>query len=267
MAKRIKKDNKNIVFLKDSFKKFIDQQLENYKFIYITSDLRGFLNEYNILKVEKICKLIIDELLKKKLTILVPAYSYTSQGKFIVEKTKSNLSYFTKWCLNHKNSFRTYHPIFSFCVIGKNWREFEKISKSAYGKGSVWDILLKNKTSLLHFGRPFSLGNTSIHFVEFNSKAKYRFNKTFRTKVFRKKEYIGRNFSAYVQKKKFNGKKIEFDAKKISKLIEKKVFYKKIGSDKNFTNITHIDFKEGYDFMMKNFKKDNQIFIKEKNDT
>ena len=106
-----------------------------------------------------------------------------------------------------------------------------------------------------------------IHFVEFNSRAEYRFNKIFKTKVFKKKKYIGRNFSSYVEKKNFNGKKIEFDAKKISKLIKNKSFYKKIGSDKDFTNITHIDFQEGYDFMMKNFKKNNQIFIKEKNDT
>ena len=267
MAKKIKKDNKNLNILKNNYKKFINQKLKNYKFVYITSDLRGFLTKYKIFKAEKICKIIINELLKKKITILVPAYSYTSHGKFIVEKTKSNLSYFTNWCLNNKNTFRTYHPIFSFCVIGENWRVFKNISKSAYGTGSVWDILLKNRTSLLHFGRPFSLGNTSIHFVEFNSRAKYRFNKTFRTKVFKKKKYIGNNFSAYVQRKKFEGKKIEFDGKKISKLIKNKSFYKKIGSDKDFTNITHIDFQKGYDFMMKNFKKNNRIFIKEQNDT
>ena len=109
--------------------------------------------------------------------------------------------------------------------------------------------------------------NYNFKVIEKKWQAFWEKNKTFKTKVFKKKKYIGNNFSAYVQRKKFEGKKIEFDGKKISKLIKNKSFYKKIGSDKDFTNITHIDFQKGYDFMMKNFKKNNRIFIKEQNDT
>ena len=67
-----------------------------------------------------------------------------------------------------------------------------------------------------------------------------------------------------MQRKKFEGKKIEFDGKKISKLIKNKSFYKKIGSDKDFTNITHIDFQKGYDFMMKNLKKIIEFLLRNK---
>ena len=66
-----------------------------------------------------------------------------------------------------------------------------------------------------------------------------------------------------MQKKKYRGKKIDTDTKKISRMIEKKNFYKKIGSDKNFTNITHLDFYETYNFMYEAYNKNKKIFIKE----
>ena len=99
------------------------------------------------------------------------------------------------------------------------------------------------------------------HYVEQNVGANYRFHKTFKTKVFNKKKYIGKNFSAFVQNKKYNGKLIETNTKKISKLIMKQRFYKVIGNDDDLTNITHLDFKKTYEFMCKRFYKNNNIFI------
>lgn len=145
----------------------------------------------------------------------------------------------------------------------KKKRIFSKLGKHAFGKKSVWEKLLENKSSLLHVGRPFNLGNTIIHFVENNVKAEYRFHKIFPTRVFKGKRYIGSNYSAFLQKRKFRGKKIDTDTKKISKMIEKKNFYKKIGSDKNFTNITHLDFCKTYNFMREAYNKNKKIFIKE----
>lgn len=247
--------------LNEVFKKFVDDNLKGYEFVYITSDLRGFIKEFNIKDIDNLCLFFINYLIKKKLTVLVPAYSYTSKNNFYVEKTKSNLSYLTKWSLKQKNSFRTYHPIFSFAVIGKDHKKFLKNGKSAFGNNSVWEKLLKEKTSLLHLGRPFSWGNTIIHFVEFKEKAKYRFNKTFKTKVFKNNKCIGTNFSAFVQKKKFNGKSIDTNTKKIGNLIKKQNFYKEVGKNSNLTNITHLDFKKTFEFMCKKYKKDRKIFI------
>ena len=217
------------------FKQFIDKNLKGFKYVYLTSDLRGFLVKYKINDADELCKTFINILLKKQITILVPSYSYTSKNKFYVEKTNSNLSYLTKWCLKQKNSFRTHHP-----------------------------ILLKEKTSLLHIGRPFSWGNTLIHFVEFKENAEYRYNKIFKTKVYKGNKYLGTNFSSFVQKKRYKSKKIDTNTKKIAKLIEKQRFYHQIGNNKSLTNFTHLDFKTTFIYMSQKFKQNNKIFINTK---
>lgn len=244
------------------FKKFIDKNLKGFKYVYLTSDLRGFLIKYKINDADEMCKIFINILIKKKITVIVPTYSYTSKGNFYVEKTRSNLSYLTKWCLAQKNSFRTYHPIFSFCILGKNKNLFSNISKSAYGENSVWGKLFKEKTSLLHIGRPFSWGNTVIHFVEFKEKAGYRYEKIFKTKVYKNNKYLGTNFSAFVQKKRYKGRKIDTNTKKIAKLIEKQKFYHQTGNNKSLTNFTHLDLNTAFKYMSKQFKKNNKVFLK-----
>ena len=254
-------ENFMIEELRNNFKTFIKKELSGYDYVYLTSDLRGFLKKYYPVKAEELCNLLTSCLLKEDITILIPAYSYVGKGIFYVDKTNSNLSYFTKWALKLKKAYRTSHPIFSVCVLGKKWKIFKDIGKSAFGKNSIWDKLLKNKSSLLHFGRPFSLGNTMQHYVEQNVGANYRFHKTFKTKVFNKKKYIGKNFSAFVQNKKYNRNVKETNTKKISKLIMKQRFYKVIGYDDDLTNITHLDFKKTYEFMCKQFYKNNNIFI------
>ena len=100
-----------------------------------------------------------------------------------------------------------------------------------------------------------------IHFVEFKQKAKYRFNKVFKTKVYKNKKYLGTNYSAFVQKNKFNGRIIETNTQKIGSLISNQKFYKNQGNNKNLTNFTHLDFKKTFEFMSKRFKQNNNIFI------
>ena len=242
--------------------RFINKHLNTYKFVYLTCDFRGFFRKYYPINANNFCEKLISCLLNKGLTVIIPAYSYTSKGKFNITKTTTGLSYISKWALK-KKYFRTSHPIFSVFVIGKNQNTFKLLGKSAFGNNSFWEKLSKNKSSLLHIGRPFSLGNTIIHYVENNVRAKYRFHKVFSTKVYKGNKYIGNKFSAFVQKSKYERKKIETDTKKISKLIEKTSFYKKIGKDKNFTNLTHLDFNKAYNFMVKSFSKNNRIFIKQ----
>ena len=244
------------------FNLFVKRKLKTYNLVYLTCDFRGFFKKYYPINGDHFCDQLISCLLKNKLTVIIPGYSYTSSGKFCLDNTNTNLSYISKWAFR-KKLYRTAHPIFSVFIIGKKKRIFSKLGKHAFGKKSVWEKLLENKSSLLHVGRPFNLGNTIIHFVENNVKAEYRFHKIFPTRVFKGKRYIGSNYSAFLQKRKFRGKKIDTDTKKISTMIEKKNFYKKIGSDKNFTNITHLDFCKTYNFMREAYNKNKKIFIKE----
>ena len=115
---------------------------------------------------------------------------------------------------------------FSVFIIGKK-REFLVNWASMLSGKIILGKVIKEQILTSHIGRPFDLGNTIIHFVENNVKAEYRFHKIFPTRVFRGKRYIGTNYSAFVQKKKYRGKKIDTD-KKNFKMIEKKIFIKKL---------------------------------------
>ena len=46
------------------FKKFIDKNLKGYKYVYLTSDLRGFLVKYKLNDADELCKIFIGYLLK-----------------------------------------------------------------------------------------------------------------------------------------------------------------------------------------------------------
>ena len=250
---------------KTSFKKkiikFIKENISKYDYVYLTSDIRGFLKKYNTITAQEICDILIFSLLSRNITVIIPAYTFTSSGKFFVNKQNSNLSYMTKWILKKRGVKRSEHPIFSVCAIGKNSKIVNNIGKSAFGFDSIFDRLIKNNTSLFHFGRPFSYGNTVIHYVEQSVGSIYRQHKNFKTKVYKKNKYIGNNFSAFVRKGKVNDKKYISNTTKISKVINKKNFFEQIGNEKDLTNITHLDLKKTFDCMCKEFYKNNKIFI------
>ena len=96
---------------------------------------------------------------------------------------------------------RSSHPIFSTSALGPKKKIVENIGKSALEK-SIYQKMLSEKTCLLHIGRPFELGNTSIHYVEELVGVKYRFLKKFKTKVYKKGKFLSTDYTAFVRKKK-----------------------------------------------------------------
>ena len=251
----------NKIILKKKINKFIHKYLSNYDYVYLTSDIRGFLKKYYPITAQEICNNLIFSLLNNNITVIIPTYTYTSSGKFYINKQNSNLGYITKWALKKRKVIRSEHPICSVCAIGKNSKIVNNIGRSAFGLDSIFDRLIKKNTSLLHFGRPFSYGNTVIHYVEQNVGTVYREHKCFKTRVYKKNKYIGTNFSAFVRKGKVSDKKFVSNTTKISKIISKKFFFKQIGNEKNLTNITHLDLKQTFDCMCREFYKNNKIFI------
>ena len=237
---------------------FINKNIKHYDYVYLTADLRGFLKNYYEIKPEKICGILISSFLKKNITVIIPAFTFTNNGKFYIDRTQSNLGYLTKWFLKQKKIIRSEHPIFSVCAIGKNAKIVKNIGKSAFGIDSIFDRLRVKRTSLIHFGRPFNFGNTVIHYVEQLCGAFYRKNKIFYTKVYRNKKYIGSHYSAFVR---LNEKKFISNKKKIGKIFKNKKLLNQIGSEKNLTNITHIDYKKAIKLMTNSYYKNNKIFI------
>ena len=246
--------------LKKKIPFFIKKFLKNYDYVYLTSDLRGFIYELNT-DPEEICKILFSELIKQKKTIIIPAFSFKNKGSFDVKKTKSNLGYMTKWALKNLNHNRSEHPIFSVISIGKNKNIVKNIGKSAFGYDSIFHRLFFKKTSLMHFGRPFHLGNTVIHFVEQISGAYYRENILIKTKVYSGKNFIGKNYSIFARKGNLNNSTYISNTKKIDKLLKKKKMIYQLGNEKKLTNITHIDMYSCVNFMCDQFNINNKIFI------
>ena len=187
---------------KKKIEQFLEKNLKNYKYIYITSDLRGFFFYKIYQSSDEFFDFFMNFFKKKGITVILPSYSYTNTGKFYVDKTMSNLGSFTKWILKKKNISRSNHPIFSTVSYGPNKNITKNIGKSAFGKKSLFYRMNKKKSCLLHLGRPFEMGNTIIHFVEQLVKVDYRFHKIFKTKVYKNKKYISSGYSAFVRKKK-----------------------------------------------------------------
>lgn len=242
---------------KKKIEQFLEKNLKNYKYIYITSDLRGFFFYKIYQSSDEFFDFFMNFFKKKGITVILPSYSYTNTGKFYVDKTMSNLGSFTKWILKKKNISRSNHPIFSTVSFGPNKNITKNIGKSAFGKKSLFYRMNKKKSCLLHLGRPFEMGNTIIHFVEQLVKVDYRFHKIFKTKVYKNKKYISSGYSAFVRKKKIG----PTNTIKIANIFRKKKLIKEIGNYKKLTNISIIDFKKCVKIMVQEYINNKEIFL------
>lgn len=236
---------------------FLNNNLKKYEVVYITSDLRGLLFNQVFNNANELCLFFLKYFLKRKKTIIVPTFSFTNKGKFYIETTPTNLSFFSKWILKQKKVMRSSHPIFSASALGPKKKIVENIGKSAFGKNSIYQKMLFEKSCLLHIGRPFELGNTSIHYVEELVGAEYRYLKKFKTKVYKKGKFFSSGFSAFVRKRKIK----TTNTLKIAKIFRKKKLIKEIGDRNILTNISIIDYKKSINTMIDSFKKDKRVFL------
>ncbi len=227
-------------------------------YIYIYSDFRYFFN-FNKKDPKKSVRSFLKLFTNKGITCIIPAFSYTTSGNFIVEKTRSKVGFLANYLMRNFKYERSEHPLFSYVSIGKNKKIVKNVGKSAFGKNSVHSKLHKKKTFFLNLFRPLKDGNTLVHHIEQKNNANYRFNKKFNTKVIKNKKNLGSNFTAYVRKFK-NKKDHVFTFKKIYKDLLKKDFMKYF-TYKN-EKIFVYDYDEFYAYLEKKYKENNNIFIK-----
>jgi len=139
-----------------------------------------------------ILKESILELIGENGTLVVPTFNFDfiNKKKYIHEKTPSNCGFFSNYILFQNESFRSFHPIHSFCAIGKNASNLmNKVSKSSTGKNSVFDKLYKINAKILLFN--FDLGTTFVHYAEQKKKVNYRYLKKIKGPVIKNnKKYI-----------------------------------------------------------------------------
>lgn len=115
-------------------------------------------------------------------TLVVPTYTYSfcNNQVYDVQHTPSTVGLFTEEVRKRFGAYRSLHPIFSVAAVGKKAKELtSNISKSSFGKGSIFDKLANTKQAkYVIFGVKY-FACTQMHYIEELEEVPYRYHKTF----------------------------------------------------------------------------------------
>ena len=232
--------------------------------IYLYTDFRSFGTYLDTFENKhEFLVAFIDPLLQRDITIVVPTFTYTTSGEFHVETTSSKLGALNTWILKQPNVQRSEHPLFSYAAHGSLASFVLNVGKSAFGNDCVFERLMVRKSAFLHIGRPVSMGNTCVHYVEHQCGATYRIHKAFRTRVFRGKECVGTDYSAFVRRLDVPEHDFFVDFEEGAELLYKSKSIREVGDSGKFTNFSFYWCTPTIDFFMDVFNKDQKIFINE----
>jgi aminoglycoside 3-N-acetyltransferase len=233
-----------------------------YKILYLYTDLR-FLGKFRKISETKAEFLdsIINLLLSMNFTVVIPTFSYTVKGIFEVETTPTRLGALNSRILENPSVVRSEHPIFSFGACGPSSQIIKNIGKAAFGLDSVHERLLHSNAAFLYIGRPIRLGNTIIHYIEQQLNVDYRFNKTFPTKVFQNKTFIGENYSAFVRKTDNPDNNYEFSFTKSTSFLQESGIIHEKQIDKDFSNLSLMSYNDTYHALLSLIQRDSNAFL------
>jgi len=231
--------------------------------LYLYTDFRSFgARVAGYQNRDEFCGAIVAPLLKCGKTIVLTTFTYTSVGRFDVLGTRTKLGAMNKWILEQTDFLRSEHPLFSYAAIGPNAGLVECIGKAAFGYDCIFDRLQGKRAAFLHVGRPVSMGNTALHYIEHMCGATYRIHKAFRTEVFRGDQYIGTDYSAFLRRRDVPGETFEFDFSVAAAKLKDKHIISQVGSDRDFSNISFYWYDQTIDFLLDIFYEDPRIFLK-----
>jgi aminoglycoside N3'-acetyltransferase len=234
----------------------------NADILYIYSDFRYFGALTQNLNRNEFCDAVIHPLLKYDKTIIIATFTYTADGVFSVYETRTKLGALNRWINENDKRVRSEHPIFSFAALGSKANLVLNIGKSAFGYDSIYHRIRGQSAAFLHIGRPVSMGNTALHYIEHICGATYRFHKAFRTKIYRGKDYIGTDYTAFVRRQDVIGEDFAFDFKVASRELEDRGLIKKVGDDRNLSSISFYWYDDVIDALADMFYKNQRLFIR-----
>jgi aminoglycoside 3-N-acetyltransferase len=151
--------------------------------VFVHSDTQLAMYLFRADWLEECMELLLksfEEVLGPSGTLVVPTFNYDfCNGKpYNHQKTLSQVGKFTNYILQQPDMKRSLHPIFSCAAIGADADICDNVSKSAFGKISIFDRLNLVNAKIVFFGCPFERC-TFIHYVEQSHGVKYRFLKDF----------------------------------------------------------------------------------------
>ena len=114
--------------------------------------------------------------------LIVPTftYSFTSNKKFDINNSSSQMGFFAEKLRKLPNTIRTIEPMFSVSIAGNIKKIFPnkiEVSNQCFGKDSIWDLMYLNNAKICNFN--VDSASTFIHYVEKMHNVNYRFDKLF----------------------------------------------------------------------------------------
>lgn len=233
--------------------------------LMVHADLSAFGKLGEVTDRSAFANIFIDAFLSvigKTGTLVVPTftYSFCRNEIYDVNNTPSTVGLFTEELRKRKGSFRSLNPIFSVAALGRRAREVTSgLSKSSFGKGSVYDKLQKIKNSkYVIFGVNY-FACTQVHYIEQKVGVAYRYSKIFRGKIKNGDKVYDSQCEYYVRDMVINP---DTDFNKIEQHLIETGFLKKVSLGEGL--ISTVKISDIFDEGIKMIKKNIYFFLKNK---
>lgn len=192
--------------------------------LYIASNITGFAMSFFKCTVGKkgnvddFLNMFIDNLINylgKDGTILIPVFNWDfCKGiEFIYEKTPGQTGSLGNWVLEKRKDFkRTFHPIYSFAVGGKDKDLLLSLkNKDSWGIDSPFHYLHKSQAKMLMINVDSGQCNTFEHYIEEMINVPYRYMKDFVGNYQINGESERRVYRMYVRDLQYTSKQLSAD--------------------------------------------------------
>ena len=185
--------------------------------LYVSGNLVSF-GLTNRMSYKNLPKIFFDEIIKiigPEGTIIFPSHSFNllnTNEIFDLNKTKSISGSFSNYIIENKKFYRQFHPYASISGVGKYAKFICNYKKSdVYGPNCPFEKLIKINAKFISLGVEVNRNCTQVHFLEKETKVKYRYEKFFSQKVLFKKKIIKKKFSMFVLKEKYRNIKRNYN--------------------------------------------------------
>jgi len=115
-------------------------------------------------------------------TLITPRFNFdfsTHGTTWDIRTTPSHMGIISEFVRKDPRSFSIFHPIYSFCIIGKNAKQLaEHRYKGSYSKDSIFHKLRTLDAKILQIDCVYK-GTTMIHHVEEMLQVEYKYFKNF----------------------------------------------------------------------------------------
>ena len=224
----------------DIINAFRDVIKKNDKVIVLYSGLWSFI--FNIKfknkNIPKTLLEIIEQLITKKRTLILPAFSgenFLKTKKFHLDKTIDRNGLIPLQALKTKKYFRTPQPLHSYLVFGKHTKEISKLKfETSWGKKSLLEWLSKKNARICVFGVPWNKGCSYLHRFEELNQVPWRYFKVFEGKMYN----FGKKIGKCREKKYSKFINLKYDLKPIVNEINQNKFLKYNGNKFFLESIT-----------------------------